>query len=160
MRETGQVAGVLRCVDDWGTRRRKGKSDCVPHSWWVCVFKSGQIGHCHRHVSAETLFEEAQKAGVLVSLATVYNFLHTFTKRGLVRELFVDSGTVHYDTNTTDHCHFVSEIDGSIIDAPATGIYERAIAVVPEDLRVVDVQVILRLRPKGGYHAPAKVLRS
>ena len=32
-----------------------------------------------RHVSAETLFDEAQEAGVAVSLATIYNTLHQFT---------------------------------------------------------------------------------
>lgn len=32
-----------------------------------------------RHVTAEALHEEAQKAGVSVSLATVYNTLHQFT---------------------------------------------------------------------------------
>jgi hypothetical protein len=36
----------------------------------------------HRHVSAEMLFEEASRAKVSVSLATVYNTLHEFTKVG------------------------------------------------------------------------------
>lgn len=38
-----------------------------------------------RHVSAEILYEEAMKARVPVSLATVYNTLHQFTEAGLLR---------------------------------------------------------------------------
>ncbi|MGN6536012.1 MAG: Fur family transcriptional regulator, partial [Mesorhizobium sp.] len=38
-----------------------------------------------RHLSAEELHEEAQVAGVPVSLATVYNALHQFTQAGLLR---------------------------------------------------------------------------
>ena len=45
-----------------------------------------------RHISAEILFEEAMRARVPVSLATVYNTLHQFTQAGLLRELAVRFG--------------------------------------------------------------------
>jgi Fur family iron response transcriptional regulator len=38
-----------------------------------------------RHVSAETVFEEAITARVSVSLATVYNTLNQFTRAGLLQ---------------------------------------------------------------------------
>ena len=38
-----------------------------------------------RHVTAESLHDEITKAGVKVSLATVYNSLHQFTQAGLLR---------------------------------------------------------------------------
>jgi Fur family iron response transcriptional regulator len=41
----------------------------------------------NRHVSAEMLFEEANRAKVSVSLATVYNTLHEFTKVGFLRQV-------------------------------------------------------------------------
>src|ERR1700712_5614150 len=43
-----------------------------------------------RHIPAERLFEEASRARVPVSLATVYNTLHPFTEAGLLREIAVD----------------------------------------------------------------------
>ncbi len=52
-----------------------------------------------RHVSAEMLFDEAMKARVPVSLATVYNTLHQFTQAGLLRELTVDAQKIYFDTN-------------------------------------------------------------
>ena len=45
-----------------------------------------------RHFTAEQLHYEATEAGIKVSLATVYNTLHQFTKAELLREVVVESG--------------------------------------------------------------------
>jgi Fur family transcriptional regulator, iron response regulator len=45
----------------------------------------------NRHVSAEMLFEEASRAKVSVSLATIYNTLNEFTKVGFLRQVAIDS---------------------------------------------------------------------
>src|ERR1041385_2015846 len=69
-----------------------------------------------RHVTAEALHEEAQKAGETVSLATVYNTLHQFTEAGLLRQVTVDGSRTWFDTNTHEHHHFFREDDGQLID--------------------------------------------
>ena len=49
-----------------------------------------------RHLTAEMLYEEATRAKVPVSLATVYNTLHQFTEVGLLRQIAVDEiGRAH-----------------------------------------------------------------
>ena len=48
------------------------------------------FGKGDRHITAEMLYEEASKAKVPVSLATVYNTLHQFTDVGLLRQVAVD----------------------------------------------------------------------
>jgi Fur family iron response transcriptional regulator len=65
--------------------------------------------HGDRHVSAEALHAEAQRAGVRVSLATIYNTLNQFTEAGLLREVVVEAGRSYFDTNTGDHHHFFFE---------------------------------------------------
>src|SRR3712207_5765612 len=45
------------------------------------------FGKGDRHVTAEMLYDEAMRARVPVSLATVYNTLHQFTEAGLLRQL-------------------------------------------------------------------------
>ena len=62
-----------------------------------------------RHVTAEQLHGEAIDAGIKVSLATVYNSLHQFTKAKLLREVVVESGRAYFDTNTSDHHHLLNE---------------------------------------------------
>ena len=60
----------------------------------------------HRHVTAESLFEQVNKRADKVSLATVYNTLHTFCDAGLVQEITVDGSKSYFDTRTNDHPHF------------------------------------------------------
>src|SRR5258708_7549668 len=61
------------------------------------------------HITAEMLYEEASKAKVPVSLATVYNTLHQFTDVGLLRQVAVDGSKTYFDTNVSQHHHFFIE---------------------------------------------------
>jgi Fur family transcriptional regulator, iron response regulator len=63
----------------------------------------------NRHLSAEMLFEEASQAEVSVSLATVYNTLHEFTRVGFLRQVAIDSSKLYFDTNNTEHQHYFLE---------------------------------------------------
>ncbi len=59
------------------------------------------FGKGDRHVTAEMLYEEATRAKVPVSLATVYNSLHQFTEAGLLRHVAVDASSAYFDTNNS-----------------------------------------------------------
>src|SRR5512135_1295815 len=54
-----------------------------------------------RHLTAEQLHAEAGAERISVSLATVYNTLHQFTRAGLLREVVVEAGRSYFDTNTS-----------------------------------------------------------
>ena len=41
-----------------------------------------------------------------ISLATVYNTVHAFKKKGYLKEISINSYKSYFDTNTTDHQHF------------------------------------------------------
>jgi Fur family iron response transcriptional regulator len=103
-----------------------------------------------RHLSAEMLFEEAARARVSVSLATVYNTLHQFTEAGLLRELAMDGGKTFFDTNPTDHHHFFVEGAEAMIDVPVEAVTIGALPEPPEGMEIARVDVIMRLRPKQG----------
>lgn len=102
-------------------------------------------GHDH-HVTAETLHEEALKAGAQVSLATVYNTLHQFTDAGLLREIVVDSAKTYFDTNTGDHHHFLDEPTGDLIDIPANAVLMSDLPDAPEGRTIDRVDVVIRLK--------------
>ena len=51
------------------------------------------------------LFDEATRAHVSNSLATVCNTLHQFTEAGLLHQLAVDGAKAYFDTNPTEHYH-------------------------------------------------------
>jgi Fur family iron response transcriptional regulator len=103
------------------------------------------FGRGHRHVTAEGLFSEARQHRVHVSLATVYNALHDFTARGLLREIFLDSNRFYFDTNTGDHHHFYFEGSGRLEDIPAEKIRIAALPPAPGGAAVSRVDVIIRV---------------
>ena len=100
----------------------------------------------HRHVTAEQLHGEALAAEVRVSLATVYNTLHHFTRVGLLRELVVESGRSYFDTNTTHHHHFFDEKSGELTDIPGQHIRVSRVPRPPAGFAVSRVDVVVRLR--------------
>ena len=102
--------------------------------------------HGDRHVTAESLHEEAVSAGVPVSLATVYNTMHQFTAAGLLREVTVDGTRTYFDTNTGDHHHFYCEDDGMLMDIDGAQIEVAGVPVPPQGSRVDRVDVIVRLK--------------
>src|SRR5215469_5630369 len=75
-----------------------------------------------RHLTAEMLYEEASKARVPVSLATVYNTLHQFTEVGLLRQVAVDGSKTYFDTNISDHHHFFVEGESALVDIPSAKV--------------------------------------
>jgi Fur family transcriptional regulator, iron response regulator len=107
------------------------------------------FGKGDRHITAELLFDEATKARVPVSLATVYNTLHQFTEAGLLRQLAVDGSKSYFDTNPTEHHHFFMEEEGELIDMPFIGVSVGDLPEPPAGMEVAGVEVIVRLRRKA-----------
>jgi Fur family iron response transcriptional regulator len=103
----------------------------------------------HRHITAEDLRAEAESAGVRVSLGTVYNTLHQFTQAGLLREVAVDSGRAYFDTNTSDHHHFLVEDEGRLIDLVGEVLIDR-LPTPPEGTEISSVELIVRVRHARG----------
>ena len=102
-----------------------------------------------RHLTAEMLFEEASKARVPVSLATVYNTLNQFTDAGLLRQVAVDGSKTYFDTNVTDHHHFFVEGDNALVDIPSAKVIVSDMPVALEGYEVARVEVVVRLKRKG-----------
>lgn len=99
----------------------------------------------HRHVTAEQLHGEALAANDRVSLATVYNTLHQFTKVGLLRELVVASGCSYFDTNISHHHHFFCEASRRLQDVPGESVDVSRLPSPPRGTRVSRVDVIIRI---------------
>ena len=51
-----------------------------------------------------------------ISLATVYNTVHAFKKKGYLKEISINSDKSYFDTNTTNHHHFFDEDTNELID--------------------------------------------
>lgn len=104
------------------------------------------FAHGCRHVTAEALHAEAARAGVRVSLATVYNTLNAFTQAGLVRQVAVDGARVYFDTNAVPHHHFFDEGSGELADIPAEQVEVAAVPEPPSGAEISRVDVIVRVK--------------
>jgi Fur family iron response transcriptional regulator len=102
----------------------------------------------HRHVSCESLYEEALAAGGDLSLATVYNTLHQFVAAGLLREVRLDAERRWFDTNVEDHHHFFVEDTGALTDIPAASVSFSALPHPPRGYAVEGVDVVVRVKAK------------
>lgn len=126
---------ILRKVGLRPTRQRLGLARLL--------FDNGD-----RHATAEQLHDEATKAKLRVSVATIYNALHQFTEAGLLREVVVDSGRSYFDTNTTDHHHFFHEGRGELRDIPGDTVTVDRLPKAPDGAVVERVDVIVRIRDR------------
>ena len=131
-RPFSRVIDLLRRADLRPTRQRLALAKLL--------FEDG-----HRHVTAESLHEEALDKNFDVSLATVYNTLHQFVAAGLLREIFVDASRSYFDTNTTEHHHLFFESSGRVEDVPADQVVVSELPPPPEGMKVRRVDVIIRL---------------
>ena len=104
------------------------------------LFESGD-----RHVTAEQLHAEVTALGEHVSLATVYNTLHQFKRAGLVRELAIEGSKAYFDTNTSNHNHFLLETTGDLMDIPGDAIRVEGLPEPPEGMRITHVDVVVRV---------------
>src|SRR5688500_19904564 len=127
------VKAMLREVGLRPTRQRMALG-------WI-LFAKGD-----RHLTAEMLYEEATRAKVPVSLATVYNTLHQFTEVGLLRQVAVDGSKSYFDTNASDHHHFFVEGENELVDIPGADVIVDKMPVAPEGYEVARIDVVVRLK--------------
>ena len=73
------------------------------------------FGVNYKHVTAEILFKSINN-DFKISLATIYNTLHDFYEKGLLKKLMINSERIYFDTNTEHHHHFYSKKDQKLID--------------------------------------------
>ena len=104
------------------------------------------FAHGNRHISAESLHDEATLQRVPVSLATIYNTLHQFTEAGLLREVAVDGSKTYFDTNTDDHHHFFVEDDNEVLDIPPGQMGVGRLPEPPPGYEISRIDVVVRLR--------------
>ncbi len=101
-----------------------------------------------KHVSAESLFENVSKAGIKVSLATVYNTLRQFKAAGLLREVAIEGNRSYYDTNTSNHFHLFNQEAGELTDLDPAQLKISGLPPLPLDQEIDRIDVIVRLRRK------------
>ena len=85
------------------------------------------------------------KANEKISLATVYNTVHAFEKKGYLKEISINSSQTYYDTNTTNHHHFFDENHRELIDLKDDDIQPIKIKKTIPGKKIKSVEVLIRV---------------
>ena len=80
-----------------------------------------------------------------ISLATVYNTIHAFQKKGYLKEIAINSSQTYFDTNTTDHHHFFDEKNKELIDLNDEDVHPVKIKKTIPGKKIKSVEVLVRI---------------
>ena len=80
-----------------------------------------------------------------VSLATIYNTVHAFKKKGYLKEISINSEKTYFDTNTSNHHHFIDESTNKIVDLKDDEVGKIKIKKNLRGKKVKSIEVLVKL---------------
>jgi len=81
-----------------------------------------------------------------ISLATIYNTVHAFEKKGYLKQIPVNLNQTYFDTNVTDHHHFYDLKDGKLIDLENSDVGPINIKKKINGRKIKSVEVLVKLQ--------------
>ena len=80
-----------------------------------------------------------------ISLATIYNTVHAFEKKGYLKQIPINSNQTYFDTNITDHHHFYDLKDGKLIDLENSDVGPLKIKRKINGKKIKSIEVLVKL---------------
>ena len=80
-----------------------------------------------------------------ISLATLYNTVHAFEKKGYLKQIPINSNQTYFDTNVTDHHHFYDTKDEKLIDLENSDVGPINIRRKINGKKIKSVEVLVKL---------------
>ena len=81
-----------------------------------------------------------------ISLATVYNTIHAFNKKGYVKEVTISNDKTYFDTNTTSHHHFYDLRTKELIDIDSEKIQLKHVPQPPKGKKINGIEVVINVK--------------
>ena len=98
------------------------------------------------HFTINDLVKKISKAtNDKISLATVYNTVHAFLKKGYLKEIPINSNQTYFDTNVTDHHHFFDVKEEKLIDIKNEDVGPIEIQKSIPGKKIKSVEVLVKL---------------
>ena len=80
-----------------------------------------------------------------ISLATVYNTVHAFEKKGYLKQIPINSNQTYFDTNISDHHHFYDLKEEKLIDLDNSDVGPINILKKIDGKKIKSVEVLVKL---------------
>jgi len=86
-----------------------------------------------------------EKLSERISLATIYNTIHAFEKKGYLKEIAINSSQTYFDTNISVHHHFFDEKERKLIDLENYEVEPIKIKKTIPGKKIKSVEVLVRV---------------
>ena len=80
-----------------------------------------------------------------ISLATIYNTVHAFEKKGYLKQIPINSNQTYFDTNVSHHHHFYDLKDEKLIDLENSDVGPINILKKINGKKIKSVEVLVKL---------------
>tara|TARA_B100001057_G_scaffold432238_1_gene460246 strand:- start:406 stop:804 length:399 start_codon:yes stop_codon:yes gene_type:complete len=80
-----------------------------------------------------------------ISLATIYNTVHAFEKKGYLKQIPINSNQTYFDTNVSDHHHFYDLKSEKLIDLEHSDVGPINILKKIDGKKIKSVEVLVKL---------------
>ena len=80
-----------------------------------------------------------------ISLATIYNTIHAFEKKGYLKEITINSNKSYFDTNISHHHHFFDENNNELIDLKNEDVEPIQIKKNIKGKKIKSIEVLVRV---------------
>ena len=87
----------------------------------------------------------SEKLSEKISLATVYNTVHAFKKKGYLKEISINSDKSYFDTNTSIHHHFYDEDTNELVDCNENDIDSINVKNNTTGKKINSVEVLIKV---------------
>ena len=86
-----------------------------------------------------------EKLSEKISLATVYNTVHAFKKKGYLKEISITGDKSYFDTNTGEHHHFLDVKNNELVDIESNQIELKNIPNPPKGKSIKSIDVVINI---------------
>ena len=106
------------------------------------LFETKKTFHFTINDLAEKIRNQTQNN---ISLATVYNTVHAFEKKGYLKQIPLNSNQTYFDTNVSDHHHFYDLKEERLIDLDNCDVGPINIKKKINGKKIKSVEVLVKL---------------
>ena len=86
-----------------------------------------------------------KKTSEKISLATLYNTVHSFKKKGYLKEISINSDKSYFDTNTSNHHHFLDVNTNQLIDLKSNDVKSLNIKKKIPGKKIKSIEVLVKI---------------
>ena len=80
-----------------------------------------------------------------ISLATIYNTIHSFKEKGYLKEISINSDKTYFDTNISNHHHFFDENNKELIDLNYKDVGKVKIKKILPGKKIKSVEILVKV---------------